>query len=502
MAQGIYINEHQFVRFSEAGRAASLSEQIATRGRSTDFFSLGTLLPNPDPILKARGQDLRVYRELRSDAHVGGCVRRRKAAVKALEWGLDREKAKNRVAKNIEAIFADLQLERIIGEILDAVLYGYQPLEVSWGKVGGLVVPVNVESKPAEWFGYDDNNQLRFKSRTNPVNGEELPPMKFLVARQEPTYANPYGFPDLSMCFWPIVFKKGGVKFWLNFAEKYGTPWAVGKTPRGTQQSEKDQLADNLEAMIQDAVAVIPDDSSVEILEAAGKSASADLYERLVMYCRSEVSIALTGTNQTVEANSNRASATAGLEVADDIRDGDAGIVAETFNELIRWTVELNWGGAERPVWSMWDQESQDKLQADRDKSVSESGARFTNRYFERAYGYKPGDLAPQVGGPADTEVTPPAQFSEGGLPAPTYAEIAADTQAREGEQAWAYILKHVRLIIDQAETLEDVRDKLLQAFGDLPVERLAKVMELGFSAAELAGVADVVQETGVGGKS
>ena len=29
-------------------------------------------------------------------------------------------------------------------EILDAVLYGYQPLEVSWGKVGGLVVPVNV----------------------------------------------------------------------------------------------------------------------------------------------------------------------------------------------------------------------------------------------------------------------------------------------------------------------------------------------------------------------
>ena len=59
-----------------------------------------------------------------------------------------------------------------------------------------------------------------------------------------------------------------------------------------------------------------------------------------------------------------------------------------------------------------------------------------------------------------------------------------------------------MRLIIDQAETLEDVRDKLLQAFGDLPVERLAKVMELGFSAAELAGVADVVQETGVGGKS
>jgi phage gp29-like protein len=502
MAQGIYINEHQFVRFSEAGRAASLSEQIATRGRSTDFFNLGTLLPNPDPILKARGQDLRVYRELRSDAHVGGCVRRRKAAVKALEWGLDREKAKSRVAKNVEAIFADLQLERIIGEILDAVLYGYQPLEVTWGKVGGLVVPVNVESKPAEWFGYDDNNLLRFKSRSNPVNGEELPPMKFLVARQEPTYANPYGFPDLSMCFWPIVFKKGGVKFWLNFAEKYGTPWAVGKTPRGTQPSEKAQLADNLEAMIQDAVAVIPDDSSVEILEAAGKSASADLYERLVMYCRSEVSIALTGTNQTVEANSNRASATAGLEVADDIRDGDAGIVAETFNELIRWTVELNWGSAERPVWSMWDQESQDSLQASRDKSLSDAGAKFSNAYFIRAYRYQEGDLLPQGASQDALAKTPPAQFSEGSPAATSYADLATETMAKEAGQAWEYILKYVRQIVAKSGNLEEVRDKLLQAFSDLPVDRLAKVMELGFSAAELAGVADVVQETGVGGKS
>ncbi len=502
MAKGLYINEHDFVAFADPSNAAALSRQIATRGRSMDFYSLGMLLPNPDPVLKAQGRDLSIYRELRSDAHVGGCVRRRKGAVKALDWGLDRGKAKSRIARNIESILADLPLDQIIGSILDAPLYGYQPHEVMWGKVGGLAVPVGVEAKPPEWFGYDDENQLRFKSRANPVKGEELPPMKFLVARQEPTYANPYGFPDLSMCFWPIVFKKGGVKFWLNFAEKYGTPWAVGKTPRGTGTVEKNALADNLEDMIQDAVAVIQDDSSVEIIEAAVKSASADLYERLVMYSRSEVSIALTGTNQTVEATANRASAAAGLEVADDIRDGDAGIVCQVIHELIHWTVDRNWGNVERPVWSMWDQEAQDSLQASRDKSLSDAGAKLSNAYFIRAYRYQEGDLLPQGASQDALAKTPPAQFSEGSKAATSYADLATATLAATSADAWEYILKHVRLIVAQSGSLEEVRDKLLQAFGDLPVDRLAKVMELGFTAAELAGVVDVVQETGMGVKS
>ena len=89
--KGIWVSPSEFVQFSEPSN--KLSDQIATRGRSIDFYALGMYLPNPDPVLKALGKDIKVYRELRADAHVGGCIRRRKAAVKALEWGLDRDKA-------------------------------------------------------------------------------------------------------------------------------------------------------------------------------------------------------------------------------------------------------------------------------------------------------------------------------------------------------------------------------------------------------------------------
>lgn len=64
-----------------------LSDHIALRARSIDFTALGFNLPNPDLILRARGGRIELYRELRTDAHVGGCIRRRKSAVKALEWG-------------------------------------------------------------------------------------------------------------------------------------------------------------------------------------------------------------------------------------------------------------------------------------------------------------------------------------------------------------------------------------------------------------------------------
>lgn len=296
--------------------------------------------------------------------------------------------------------------------MLDAVLYGYQPMEVMWGKVGGYLVPVDIVGKPADWFVYDEENQLRLRTRQSPLKGEELPARKFLVPRQDASYDNPYGFADLSMVFWPTTFKKGGLKFWVQFTEKYGAPWVIGKHPRSASDAETNLLLDRLEDMVQDAVAVIPDDSSVEIKEAAGKTGSTEVYERLLHFCRSEVSIALLGQNQTTEATSNRASAQAGLEVTRDIRDGDKAIVQEAFNTLIRWVCELNFNDGARPVFEMWEQQEVDKVLAERDEKLVRAGAKLTPAYFKRAYSLQDGDLD-ETAKPAQP-ATPAAEFAEG----------------------------------------------------------------------------------------
>lgn len=469
----------------------NLTDHIAERSRSIDFTALGFYLPNPDPVLRARGGRIELYRELATDAHVGGCIRRRKSAVKALDWGLDRGRAPSRVAKAVESIIADLDMERLIGEAMNAVLYGYQPMETMWQKVGALVVPGDVVGKPPEWFHFDNDSQLRFKTRDNPTQGEELPARKFLLPRQDATYQNPYGFADLSMCFWPIVFKKGSVKFWLNFTEKFGSAFMIGKLPRTATDEERGQLLDSLEDLIQDGVAVIPDDGSIEPKELAGKSASADLYEHLVMYCRSEVSIASTGTNQTTEANSNKASASAGLEVADDLRDGDAEIVSAAINQLIRWTVEMNWSGADAPVFSFWDQAAQDMLQASRDKSNHDAGARFTNGYWRRAYGYQDGDLvetAPAVVAPVVG--TPAVAFAEPLPVTDLVNQLATTADSPMGE-----LIASIGDLVAAARDLPSLQKALLAAYGHLDADRLVEIMAAAFALAELKGMAEVLDE-------
>jgi phage gp29-like protein len=408
-----------------------LSQHIATREHSPEFASLfGGYLPNPDPILKRMGRDIDVYENLRSDPIVAGCIRRRKAAVRGLEWSIEAEAGPQRLAKRVQQALAHLDIGQIVADMLDGSLYGYQPLEVIWTHREGWTVPGKVIAKPPKWFVYDGDGELRFRSRGHLLQGEVLPPRKFLVTRQGASYANPYGVGDLSLVFWPTTFKRGGLKFWVKFAEKYGTPWLVGQTPRGTPKTEVDDLLDRLESMVQDAVAVIPDDASVQIIE-SNKSGTADAYSELLHYCRGEIAIALLGQNQTTEASSTNASATAGLEVADTLRDDEARMVESAMNQLIRWMVDLNAGeNTQAPKFTMWEQDEVNDRQAKRDQTLSGAGLKFTKTYWMRSYNLREDDIA-EV-----TTPTPPAtpvafaeQPNEDGLRA-LYEELAGDWEA------------------------------------------------------------------------
>lgn len=502
--QGIYVSPTEFVSFAEARRGNSLSEQIATRERSTDM-SFGFLLPNPDPILKRQGKDISVYRDMRSRPSVGGPIRRRKAAIKALEWRVERGKASARMTRLAGDVLASYDMDRLLNEITDAVLFGYQPLELVWGPFNGATVPLEVIGKPQEWFFFDNAAQLRFRSRQQPLQGEELEPRKFLLARQEASYANPYGFPDLSMCFWADTFMRGGLKFWVTFTEKYGTPWLVGKQPRGTPGPEVDKLLDKLESMIQDAVAAIPDDSSIDILEAGDKGASADLYERLLMYCRSEINIALLGQNQSSEASSTHASATAGLEVADTIRDGDARLVSATINQLLRWMTDLHDGEqTPAPTFELFEEEDVNTRQADRDETLSKAGVKFTPVYWKRVYDLQDGDIdeAPVVpavpagtAATAATVATPPVAFAEG-TPA---TNDAARTLGAGAAPVVAHWVRELRALVDAHTDPQALQDALLQAYSDLPTADLTELMALAFELAHLQGRDQAALGTGRG---
>lgn len=372
----------------KANSKKSLSEEIATRKRALNFYSLANILPDPDIVLRKQGKDIRIYKELLCDPHVFACTQSRKAGVLSLDWEINRGLDKDKNAEAIEELLKKLDIHKLVSDILDATQFGYQPLEIIWKKTKfGHVLPEKIIAKPPEWFCFDDDNNLKFRTKSN-YYGEIVPDKKFLLAQNNPSYNNPYGERTLSRVFWAVTFKKGGLKFWVVFTEKYGMPHLIGKHPRGATKEETNTLADMLEDMVQDAIAVIPDDSSVEIQE-ANKTSSADIYERLIDKMNAEISKAILGQTLTTEigGTGSYAASNTHMAVRQDIIDSDRKLVESVINQLIRWIYEINFSNEEIPVFEMYAPEDVDLTLAQRDKILSETGVKFTKEYFIKTYG-------------------------------------------------------------------------------------------------------------------
>jgi len=459
------------------------------------FTSFLKILPDPDIVLRKQGKDISVYKELTSDSHLFSVMGSRRSGVRSQEWAIDRGSAKTRQSKIIEDLFkTKIKPFDLMGSILDAPFYGYAVMEVVWEHRDGLILPLKVVSKPKEWFAFDPSGELLLKSKKAP-QGEAVPPYKFLVARNQASYENPYGEKILSRCFWPVVFKKGGIKFWVTFAEKYGMPFLIGKTPRGSDKKESDALADQLEVMVQDAIAVIPDDSSVEIKEASGKASSADVYEKMATFFNSEISKAVLGQTLTTEVGKtgSYAASQTHQEVRGDLIIEDKHLVEDTINTLIGWIWELNFSGTP-PTFTLYEEEDVDEALAKRDETLTKTGVKFTKSYYMKAYGFEEGDI--EVVDTVQPQTPPVVQNFSETPPSPKPADVldeqfkAINTQSSEQE-----ILSTILGVLDRASTYEEAMDAILAIYPTFELPSLQNTINRLTANSIILGGAEIAAD-------
>jgi len=467
----------------------TVGNEIATRKRSFNFYNLAMILPDPDPVLRKQGKDIRIYKELLCDPHVWACVQSRKSGVLSLEWEINRGKDKTQQGQFIEDFFKSIDLNSIISEILNASLFGFQPLEIIWKKQGNLILPAEIKAKPPEWFCFDDDNRLKFRTKEN-YYGEDLPERKFLCPQSNPSYENPYGERTLSRVFWPVTFKKGGLKFWVIFTEKYGMPFLVGKHPRGTSKEDTDNLADMLEAMIQDAIAVIPDDSSVEIVEGA-KASSADVFDRLIDKMNAEISKAILGQTLTTELGNSGslAAAKTHMEVRKDIVDSDKKIVEKSLNQLVQWIYELNFSEKDIPIFEMYEEEDVDLTLSQRDKTLSETGVKFTKEYFMKTYGFDEEDIEIQQDQPVNKSKPSFKEFSEDKNKFPdqlTIDDFIDSFSDEELQKQAEIILKPLFQLVNQGDSYKEISEKLSER--GFKTDQIEKILQKVIFISEVWG--------------
>jgi phage gp29-like protein len=357
----------------------------------------GTRLTNEDDTLKTRGgaKGLKIYDELKRDAHAGAVLFKRKLAVTSRPW---RVEPASKAAKDVEAAglvqraFEHLRFNATCKRLLDATLKGYAVAEVMWEVRDGQWLPKCVLARDQRRFVFTVDGELRMITRSNTLDGEALPDHKFIIHRHGGDDDTPYGLGLGNMLFWPVFFKRQGITFWLSFADKFGSPTPLGKYPSGAQPSEQKKLLAALAAIAQDTGVIIPEGMVIEFLEAT-RSGSVDTYEKLVRYMDEQISKAVLGeTMSTTAASAGMGSNQASVhnDVRLELAQDDADDLAETINDtLVRWIVEFNFGeGVGLPKLVRDFQEPEDlTARATRDKTITEMGWEPTEQYMLETYG-------------------------------------------------------------------------------------------------------------------
>ncbi|MGD9863042.1 MAG: DUF935 family protein [Pseudodonghicola sp.] len=339
------------------------------------------ILQNVDDTLIQRGggKGLKIYDEIERDTEAGSALEKRKKQLTAREWRVEAASTAPRdvaAADLVKRVFADLPFDRICEDALDATLKGFSVLEVVWVRDGAEIVPQRIVAHDQRRFVFDEDWRPRLLTMANMMKGEQLPDRKFIVHRYGVKGNNPYGLGLGSRLFWPVLFKREGIAFWLHFLDKFAGPTVVGTTPYGALTEQQNELLNTLTSARTSSAIVVPIGADVKFLEAA-RSGSVT-YQEFLAYWDKQINICVKGETLTTDVGSSgsRAAAETHADMLGLLVDGDSDLLSATLREtLIQWIVDYNLPGVTPPaVWR--ERPSDAKAEAEVRKAEAEAAVR------------------------------------------------------------------------------------------------------------------------------
>jgi len=319
------------------------------------------------------------------------------------------------------------------------------------------------------------------------------------------------------VCAWMYLFKNYALKDWVAFAEVYGMPLRLGKYQPGASPEDKAALLAAVRNLGSDAAGVISAATEIEFIEAASKgSGTLNIYEALASFCDAQMSKAILGQTLTSEAGGvkgqgSRALGEVHAEVRQDLVEADARALSRTITQqVLRPLVGFNFGwDAPVPTFRFIVERPEDlEATARTYKILSEmSEGQFSREHLSERFNVPlPKEGETPVSGPSGRTVPVAAKRTAQGAraaalgartdpvgadaqpPPRDAADVLADQLARRSSESLDAMIEGVRAVIEAASSLEEVREAILEVYGDLDATRLGELMQLALATADLAG--------------
>lgn len=449
-------------------------------------------LPEVDEILLKAGKTRQELRKVLADDEVNAAVETRLTALQSVPWRLDPWQD-DLVATAIWDMLTPHVGVIITGAFMGR-LYGYSVMECVYKRDGGRIVIGEISEKPFEWFEPRRDGTLHYRP-----GGGASPQLvdtqyKFFLTRYQPTYHNPRGQALLSTLYWPWVMRSQGWRFWAKFLERFGQPFALGKT-----NDDVDGMAAALVRLVQGGIAAVGESDSVEIVSPGTDGGSFEKFDTAVAKRIQKVVLGQTLTSD-VQGGGSFAAAKVQDLVRADRKTADIRLVTQTVQCVINALVDLNFPGAKPPEFILEDGEGLGLERATRDGDLVSKGVlRFTDQYILNNYDLEEGDFViPAATGPADpmdpTGEDDGEEFAASRF-TPDQAALEALARATIRASSSPVPVETIRAAIAEATSPDDLRDRLGKIFATHNPADFAEITERALFAADVMGYAHAEED-------
>jgi len=195
-------------------------------------------------------------------------------------------------------------------DLTDAIGKGLAVLAPEWEADDALVLPVRFNQWPQSQFLLGDPSKYMAQDcdeirvvTDDEWNGkriDDFAPGTWLVHTQK-TFSQPLARAAMFRSVtWYYLFKTFGMGDWSILLERYGIPPRKGTYPKSADDKELAELWQALISMGKDHAAMIPDGSTIELIEQTGRGSTAP-HPALIKHCNDEIAVAIAGNTMAVD---------------------------------------------------------------------------------------------------------------------------------------------------------------------------------------------------------
>ena len=481
------------------------------------------------------------------DPHYLGVLGTRRRSVSQIDVTVEAASDASRdveIADMVRSWLERDELQEELFDILDSIGKGYSFTEIIWDTSEGQWQPRRLEWRDPRWFRWEQHDLTTPLYLADDGTRQPLEPFKYIFARMKAKSGIPARSGLARVAAWGWMFKAFTQRDWAIFTQTYGQPLRLGKYGAGSSKEDRDTLFRAVANIAGDCAAIIPQNMEIDFVESKNVGPGSDLYEKRSDWLDRQISKAVLGQTATTDAIAGgHAVGQEHRQVQEDIERADAKALSAILNrDLIRPWVDLEYGPQKRyPRLIIARPEAEDiGAMADALAKLVPLGLKVQASEVRDRAGFSDPDensevlSAPATQNPPQNAPTAPQEPGAGdpsaqdrsvkhfsgeikrglGLPGVTTAQQAerpsagkksgvspqdllTDRMEIEAAPEVAAMIDQVEAMLSAANSLDEFRSMLLEAFPSIDSSGLARVMAAGMMAAEAGGRAALEADSG-----